>query len=182
MEIRQLVKDWRALESSVLEGRCRFSPKRLTEIEYLGFKRIRNWHFCREFNNDLANDKKIPISLIREAIRTQLFCCEYIGTSVTQAWERGTRSARTKINHVACLRVSFTCFRNFHIEITVLVLVLANSLINPIIYAIRMPKKVYHSYFTGSQTFLVSPRQTCHFETLIERRLMVGKLYIKVFF
>ena len=42
-------------------------------------------------------------------------------------------------DHVACLRVSFTCFRNFHIEIAVLVLVLANSLINPIIYAIRMP-------------------------------------------
>ena len=41
--------------------------------------------------------------------------------------------------YVACLRVSFTCFRNFHIEIAVLVLVLANSLINPIIYAIRMP-------------------------------------------
>ena len=40
--------------------------------------------------------------------------------------------------YVACLRVSFTCFRNFHIEIAVLVLVLANSLINPIIYAIRM--------------------------------------------
>ena len=97
-EIRQLVKDWRALASSVLEGRCRFSPKRLTEIEYLGFKRIRNWHFCREFYNDLANDKKIPISLIREAIRTQLFCCEYIGTSVTQAWERVTRSTRTSVN------------------------------------------------------------------------------------
>ena len=41
--------------------------------------------------------------------------------------------------YVACLRVSFTCFRNFHIEIAVLVLVLAHSLINPIIYAIRMP-------------------------------------------
>ena len=41
--------------------------------------------------------------------------------------------------YVACLRVSFTCFRNFHIEIAVLVLVLANALINPIIYAIRMP-------------------------------------------
>ena len=39
----------------------------------------------------------------------------------------------------ACLRVSFTCFRNFHIDIAVLVVVLANSIVNPIIYAVRMP-------------------------------------------
>ena len=41
--------------------------------------------------------------------------------------------------YVACLRVSFTCFRNFHIDKPVLVLFLANSLVNPIIYALRMP-------------------------------------------
>ena len=41
--------------------------------------------------------------------------------------------------YVACLRVSFTCFRNFHIDIAVLVLFLGNSLVNPIIYAFRMP-------------------------------------------
>ena len=41
--------------------------------------------------------------------------------------------------YVACLRVSFTCFRNFHIDKAVLVLFLANSLVNPIIYALRMP-------------------------------------------
>ena len=41
--------------------------------------------------------------------------------------------------YVACLRVSFTCFRNFHINIAVLVLFLGNSLANPIIYALRMP-------------------------------------------
>ena len=41
--------------------------------------------------------------------------------------------------YVACLRVSFTCFRNFHIDIAVLVVVLANSIVNPIIYAVRMP-------------------------------------------
>ena len=41
--------------------------------------------------------------------------------------------------YVACLRVSFTCFRNFHIDIAVTVLFLANSLVNPIIYALRMP-------------------------------------------
>ena len=41
--------------------------------------------------------------------------------------------------YVACLRVSFTCFRNFHIDIAVIVLFLANSLVNPIIYALRMP-------------------------------------------
>ena len=42
--------------------------------------------------------------------------------------------------YAACLRVSFTCFRNFHINIAVLVLFLANSLVNPIIYALRMPE------------------------------------------
>ena len=41
--------------------------------------------------------------------------------------------------YVACLRVSFTCFRNFHIDIAMTVLFLANSLVNPIIYALRMP-------------------------------------------
>ena len=40
--------------------------------------------------------------------------------------------------YVACLRVSFTCFRNFHIDMAVLVLFLANSLVNPIIYSLRM--------------------------------------------
>ena len=39
----------------------------------------------------------------------------------------------------ACLRLFFTCFRNVHIQIAVLVLFLANSLVNPIIYALRMP-------------------------------------------
>ena len=43
------------------------------------------------------------------------------------------------IIYVTCLRVSFTCFRNFHIDMVVLVLFLANSLVNPIIYALRMP-------------------------------------------
>ena len=41
--------------------------------------------------------------------------------------------------YAACLRVSFTCFRNFHFNIAVIVLFLANSLVNPIIYALRMP-------------------------------------------
>ena len=39
----------------------------------------------------------------------------------------------------ACLRLLFTCFRNVHIQMAVLVLFLANSLVNPIIYALRMP-------------------------------------------
>ena len=39
----------------------------------------------------------------------------------------------------ACLSLLFTCFRNVHIHIAVLVLFLANSLVNPIIYALRMP-------------------------------------------
>ena len=38
----------------------------------------------------------------------------------------------------ACLRLLFTCFRNVHIQMAVLVLFLANSLVNPIIYALRM--------------------------------------------
>ena len=40
--------------------------------------------------------------------------------------------------YVTCLRVSFTCFRNFHIQMAALVLFLANSLVNPIIYSLRM--------------------------------------------
>ena len=40
--------------------------------------------------------------------------------------------------YVACLRVSFTSFRNFHIDMAGLVLFLANSLVNPIIYSLRM--------------------------------------------
>ena len=40
--------------------------------------------------------------------------------------------------YVTCLRVSFTCFRNFHIDMAALVLFLANSLVNPIIYSLRM--------------------------------------------
>ena len=40
--------------------------------------------------------------------------------------------------YVTCLRVSFTCFRNFHIHMAALVLFLANSLVNPIIYSLRM--------------------------------------------
>ena len=39
----------------------------------------------------------------------------------------------------ACLVISFTCFINVHIHMAVLVLFLANSLVNPIIYALRMP-------------------------------------------
>ena len=38
----------------------------------------------------------------------------------------------------ACLRLLFTCFRNVHIQMAVLVLFLANSLVNPIICALRM--------------------------------------------
>ena len=41
--------------------------------------------------------------------------------------------------YVACLRVSSTYFINVHIHMAVLVLFLANSLVNPIIYALRMP-------------------------------------------
>ena len=39
----------------------------------------------------------------------------------------------------ACLVISFTGFINVHIHMAVLVLFLANSLVNPIIYALRMP-------------------------------------------
>ena len=39
----------------------------------------------------------------------------------------------------ACLVISFTYFINVHIHMAVLVLFLANSLVNPIIYALRMP-------------------------------------------
>ena len=43
------------------------------------------------------------------------------------------------IIYVACHRFSFTCSTNIHIEMAVVVLFLANSLVNPIIYALRMP-------------------------------------------
>ena len=39
----------------------------------------------------------------------------------------------------ACLHLSFTCFMNFHIHMAVTVLFLGNSLVNPIIYSLRMP-------------------------------------------
>ncbi|XP_058962257.2 adenosine receptor A3-like [Pocillopora verrucosa] len=39
----------------------------------------------------------------------------------------------------ACLRLSFTCFMNFHIHMAVTVLFLGNSLVNPILYSLRMP-------------------------------------------
>ena len=39
----------------------------------------------------------------------------------------------------ACYVISFTCFINVNIYTAVLVLFLANSLVNPIIYALRMP-------------------------------------------
>ena len=38
-----------------------------------------------------------------------------------------------------CLLLFFTCFMNIYIQIAVLVLFLAYSLVNPIIYAVRMP-------------------------------------------
>ena len=41
--------------------------------------------------------------------------------------------------YVACLHLSFTCFMNVHIYMAVLVLFLGNSLVNPIIYSLRMP-------------------------------------------
>ena len=41
--------------------------------------------------------------------------------------------------YVACLHLSFTCFMNFHIYMAVTVLFLGNSLVNPIIYSLRMP-------------------------------------------
>ena len=73
--------------------------------------------------------------------------------------------------YVACLRVSFTCFRNFHIDMAALVLFLANSLVNLIIYALRMPglREGLLQLFTGSKTFL-TPQQTRYFVTLGERR------------
>ena len=40
--------------------------------------------------------------------------------------------------YVTCLGVSFTRFRNFHVDMAALVLFLANSLVNPIIYPLRM--------------------------------------------
>ena len=43
------------------------------------------------------------------------------------------------IIYVACHRFSFTCSTNIHIDMAVVVLFLANSLVNPIIYALRMP-------------------------------------------
>ena len=43
------------------------------------------------------------------------------------------------IIYLACHRFSFTCSTNIHIDMAVVVLFLANSLVNPIIYALRMP-------------------------------------------
>ena len=43
------------------------------------------------------------------------------------------------ITYLVCHRFSFTYSTNIHIEMAVLVLFLANSLVNPIIYALRMP-------------------------------------------
>ena len=44
-----------------------------------------------------------------------------------------------KMIYAACLNLLFTCFMNVHIYMAVLVLFLGNSLVNPIIYALRMP-------------------------------------------
>ena len=41
--------------------------------------------------------------------------------------------------YLACLHLSFTCFMNVHIYMAVSVLCLGNSLVNPIIYSLRMP-------------------------------------------
>ena len=41
--------------------------------------------------------------------------------------------------YVACLNLLFTYFMNVHIDMVVLVLFLGNSLVNPVIYALRMP-------------------------------------------
>ena len=41
--------------------------------------------------------------------------------------------------YIACLNLLFTYFMNVHIEMVMLVLFLGNSLVNPIIYALRMP-------------------------------------------
>ena len=43
------------------------------------------------------------------------------------------------IIYLACAGLSFSSFANFHIYLAMLVLFLANSLVNPIIYALRMP-------------------------------------------
>ena len=43
------------------------------------------------------------------------------------------------ITYLVCHRFSFTYSTNIHIDMAVLVLFLANSLVNPIIYALRMP-------------------------------------------
>ena len=43
------------------------------------------------------------------------------------------------IIYATCLHLSFTCFMNVHIHMAVLVLFLGNSLVNPIIYSLRMP-------------------------------------------
>ena len=43
------------------------------------------------------------------------------------------------IMYIACYVFSSTCFRNISIEMAVVVLFLAKSLVNPIVYALRMP-------------------------------------------
>ena len=43
------------------------------------------------------------------------------------------------IIYLACAGLSFSSFANFHIYLAMLVLFLANSLVNPIIYILRMP-------------------------------------------
>ena len=45
------------------------------------------------------------------------------------------------IVYVTCIHLSSACFKmhHFHINMAVVVLFLANSLVNPIIYAVRMP-------------------------------------------
>ena len=44
------------------------------------------------------------------------------------------------IIYLACVGLSFSSFANFHIYLAMLVLFLANSLVNPLIYALRMPR------------------------------------------
>ena len=44
------------------------------------------------------------------------------------------------IIYLACVSLSFSSFANFHIYLAMLVLFLANSLVNPLIYALRMPR------------------------------------------
>ncbi|RMX43756.1 hypothetical protein pdam_00016460, partial [Pocillopora damicornis] len=70
------------------------------------------------------------------------------------------------IIYIACCGLSLNYFQNARFHLASLVLFYANSLVNPIIYALRMP-----GFREGSQTFLVSPQQICHFVTLGERRL-----------